>query len=295
MITINFYGLMSNKRIQSERVPIYYDLNSIIRTMQEQFKSLITVKDQEYVYNYCFPYMLFKPETERYVFLSQIYGVFPPVVTEELKSDDSLFKLKTYLITPNGKCLLVTNMKTVVDSFSYIEEQGINKLREDDRTGVKKLEQLQDEMIALKDNRPTTKDYMIATTVLAYVYQLIDEDIERNRVKIQADMNASIKQVREENDEIRNELDILNHQLKNVFNKPGELDDDEFEYCIYNGKEITQEEMVELLSTHVLPEYLIPQVDINDTLDDSYRIETKKAIIVRSEGGGLKITRKANS
>ena len=295
MVTINLYGLMPNRRIQSERVSIYYDLNSIIRAMEEQFKSLTTAKDQEYVYNYCFPYLLFRSDIERSIFLGHIPGAFPLIVSDELADDDSLFKLKTYLITPDGKCFLVMDYRMVVNNLSYIEEQGINKIKEDDRTGIKKLEQLQDEMIALKDNRPTTKDYMIATTVLAYVYQLIDEDIERNRVKLQAEMNASIKQVREENDEIRNELDILNHQLKNVFNKPGELDDDEFEYCIYNGKELTQEEMVDLLSTHVLPEYLIPQVDINDTLEDSYRIETKKAIIVRSSGGGLKITRKANA
>lgn len=294
MITINFYGLMPNKRIQSERIPIYQDLASILTSMQQQFKSITTVKDKDYVYNYCFPFLLLKPVNERVVFFARIHDVFPSTVEEELKEDDSSFQLKAYLITPLGQCFLVKDWQKVIDNLEVIESRAIKQLREDDRNGTKKLEQLQDEMVALKDNRPTTKDFMIATTVLGYVYQLIDEDIERNREKLQADMNASIKQLREENEEVRNELDILNYQLKHVFTKPNELDDDEFEYCIYNGKELSQEEMVELLSTHVLPEYLIPQVNINDTLNDSYRIETKKAIIVRSEGGGLKITRKSN-
>lgn len=295
MITINFYGLMPNQRIQSERIPIYQDLESILVSMKNQFQSFTTVKDKDYVYNYCFPFSLLKPVNERVIFLANIHDVFPTTVEEELKIDNTLFQLKAYLITPLGQCFLVKDWQKVIDSIDIIENQSIEKIIEDDRNGTKKLEQLQDEMIALKDNRPTTKDFMIATTVLAYVYELIDEDIEKNRIKLQADMNASIKQTREENEEIRNELDILNYQLKNVFKKPGELDDDEFEYCIYNGKELTQEEMVERLSTHVLPEYLIPQININDTLEDSYRIETKKAIIVRSEGGGLKITRKPNN
>ena len=70
---------------------------------------------------------------------------------------------------------------------------------------------------------------------------------------------------------------------------PDEKDrmDIEFKRCVYNGKEISQEDMLNTLESHVLPAYLKPQVNIMDTLDDSYRIETNKMVIVRDQGGEI--------
>lgn len=295
MLTINFYGLMPNPRIQSERIPIYQSLNDILRAMVEGFSNLTTAKDSDFVFNYCFPFKLLQPLEERIAFLAHIRDVFPHPIEQEFADDDSLFQLKTYLVTPNGKVLFVRDFQKVLDNLDFIEKQAVDGIKEDDHSGKKKLEQLQDEMVKLKDNRPTTRDFIVATTVLAYVYQLIDEDIETNRVAIQATMNDCIKEVREReeaNAEIRNELDIVNQQIKTILKDPKDLEEDEFEYATYNGRDVSQEEIVQTLTTHVLPDFLVPQIDINETLDDEYRIETKKLIIVRSSGGGLKVTRK---
>lgn len=295
MLTINFYGLMPNPRIQSERIPIYPSLDSVIESMVERFKGLTTVKGEDLVFNFCFPFKLLEEVDTRVRFLSRISDVFPSQVEEELTQDDSLFQLKTYLITPIGKVLFVKDFQKALDNLSFIEEKAVEAILDDDRSGRKKLEQLQDEMVTLKDNRPTTRDFMVATTVLAYVYQLIDEDIEQNRVAIQSSMNNCIKQVREKEEEeaeIRNEFDIVNKQIKAVLKDPKDREEDEFEYATYNGTDVSQEELIQTLISHVLPDFLIPQVDINETLDDSYRIETKKLIIVRSPGGRLKVTRK---
>lgn len=295
MLTINFYGLMPNPRIQSERIPIYQSLDSVLGSMVERFKDLTTAKSEDLTFNFCFPFKLLEKLDERILFLSKIRDVFPPSVEAELAQDDSLFQLKPYLITPIGKVLFVKDFQKALDNLGFIESQAVESIREDDRSGRKKLEELQNEMVTLKDNRPTTKDFMVATTVLAYVYQLIDDDIEQNRAAIQSSMNDSIKEIREREEEaaeIRNEFDIVNKQIKAVLKDPKDREEDEFEYATYNGRDVSQEEIVQTLSSHVLPDFLIPQIDINETLDDSYRIETKKLIIVRSSGGSLKITRK---
>lgn len=295
MLTINFYGLMPNPRIQSERIPIYQSLASVLASMVERFKDLTTAKGEELTFNFCFPLKLLESLDDRVRFFAAIRDVFPPSVEAELAQDDTLFQLKPYLITPVGKVLFVRDFQKVLNNLEFIESQAVESILEDDRSGKKKLEQLQDEMVALKDNRPTTRDFMVATTVLAYVYQLIDDDIEKNRVAIQSSMNDSIKEVREREEEaaeIRNEFDIVNKQIKAVLKDPKDREEDEFEYATYNGRDVSQEELVQTLTSHVLPDFLIPQIDINETLDDSYRIETKKLIIVRSPGGSLKITRK---
>lgn len=293
MITINFYGLMPNPRIQSEAVPIYHTLDDIITSMVERFKPLTTVEDQ--VFNFCFPFKLLENVLDRVRFFANIYDAFPKEIIEQLKADNSLFQLKNYLITPNGKVLFVKDFDKVFANFEFIEKQAVDSIKNDDTNGVKKLSTLRDEMILIKEKNPDIKNFMIATTVLGYIYELFDEDIENHREDLQSSMIASIKHVREEaeeNAEIRNELDILNKQIKYILKDPNERAEDEFQYCTYNGEEVSQEEIVDILTSHVLPEYLIPQVDINETLEDTYRIETNKLIITRETGGALKIKRK---
>ena len=294
MITINFYGLMPNPRIQSEAVPIYQALDDIITSMIERFKDITDANDDQ-VFNFCFSFKLLENVEDRVRFFSKIYNVFPKEIEEQLKEDNSLFQLKTYLITPNGKVLFVKDFDKVFANFEFIEKQAIDSIKNDDENGIKKLEDFRDEMILIKEKNPDTKNFMIATTVLGYIYELINEDIETHREDLQSKMMASIKHVREEaeeNAEIRNELDILNKQIKNVLKDPNERQEDEFQYCMYNGEEVSQEEIVNILTSHVLPEYLIPQIDINETLEDTYRIETNKLIITRESGGALKIKRK---
>ena len=294
MISINFYGLMPNPRIQSEEVPIYPTLESVIEGMKAHFKDLENAEEDK-TFNFCFPIKLLEDIEARLRFLSQIRDVFPPLVEEQLSKDDYLFQLKIYIITPAGKALLIKDFDKIFKNLDYIEHSAIQTFIEQDKNGAKKLEDLRDEMIKLKSNQPNTLDFMRATTVLGYIYQVIDNEIETHREKIQEDMNASIKQVREEqeeNAEVQNEFDIVNKQIRAVLRDPKEREEDEFESCTYNGEPISQEDMVAKLTSHVLPQFLIPQIDINETLDDYYHIETKKLIITREVGGSMKITRK---
>ena len=289
MISINLYGLMSNPHIQAEAVPIYKTLDEVIDAMYEHFKNLESV-DQEKPFNFCFPFERLRDLQQRVRFFAQIHDVFPESIENQLAADDSLFQLKTYLITPAGKVLFVKNFDKVFENFKFIEEQGVKALT----NGEKSLEELRDEMIAKRESFPDTKDFMIATTVLGYIYQILNNEIETHREKIQSDMMVSIKEIREKQEEeaeITNELELLNKRICDVLKDPNERMNDNFQFCYYNGEKLSQQDMADKLASHVFPQFLT-QIDINTTLDDSYTIETDKLIISRTPGGKIKISRK---
>ena len=47
--------------------------------------------------------------------------------------------------------------------------------------------------------------------------------------------------------------------------------------------------MLDRLRTHIIPKYLVKQVDIRDTLEDEYIIETNNLRIVREKGGKIRM------
>lgn len=293
MINVNMYGLMPNKRIQNENLPIFRSVEHLIDGMREELKKINNIYEEQ-TFSFAFPIEVIKSyETRVRVFASVPNMILDEEAKAELLRDGSKFQMRTYLILPYGEAMLIKNFDKIYDNLDKIEEIGINKIKDNEKNKKETFEQFRDRMLRLKNEGSTVGEIMRATTGLAYVYELIDNFIEDHRIELQNNMYASIKQVREEqeeNAELSTELEMINKHAKTVLKDDME---DDFLQCIYNGEKITQEEMIKRLSNHMLYKEDVEtdeQVFIEDTLDDEYRIETKKLIITRDFGGKIKIS-----
>ena len=293
MITVNMYGLMPNKRIQNENLPIFRSVDHLLDGMREELKKITNIYEEQ-MFSFAFPIEVIKSyETRVRVFASVPNMIIDEEAKAALIRDGSKFQMRTYLILPYGEAMLIKNFDKIYNNLDKIEEIGINKIKDNENTKKETFEQFRDRMLRLRNEGSTVGEIMRATTGLAYVYELIDNFIEDHRTELQNNMYASIKQVREEqeeNAELSTELEMINKHAKTVLKD--DVDDD-FLQCIYNGEEITQEEMIKRLDSHMLYKEDVEndnQVYIEDTLDDEYRIETKKLIITRDYGGKIKIT-----
>ena len=129
-----------------------------------------------------------------------------------------------------------------------------------------------------KGNDMTDTQAMVLSQSLT---KLMLKTIDEHEEEFQNQMNADILSVRKEDDSIKNELDIVNKFMAD--NKLEEV-----KSCKYNGEEITVDELVEKLHSHVLPAYLT-QINIMDTLQDEYEIVTENGTIYRKHGGTLSL------
>lgn len=295
MIKVNMYGLMPNKRIQTDNIPIYRSYKDLLSGMSSSLNTISDINKDKY-FSYAFPIELLKDYETRV----RLFASIPNMITnEEVKAallrDGSKFQIKTYLILPSGESMIVRNFDKIYENLSKIEQIGINNLKSNDKSKKETFEQFRDRMLSIKNNASTVGEVMIATTGLAYIYELIDQYIEDHRTELQNNMYASIKEIREEqeeNEELSTELEMINKHAKTVLKDDIE---DQFLQCIYNGEEITQEEMIKRLNNHMLyKEDIIneDQIYIADTLDDEYRIETEKLVITREYGGSIKVCAK---
>ena len=99
-------------------------------------------------------------------------------------------------------------------------------------------------------------------------------------------MNAIIDTRKENNAEaVQNEFDIVNEALETSY--PGRKNW-RIAKCVYNGEEIDPDDMIYRLKTHMLPDFLT-QIDIRETLDDEYEIETNLCVVKRAKGGSISI------
>ena len=293
MVTVNMYGLMPNKRIQNENLPIFRSVEHLLDGMKEELKKITNIYEEQ-SFSFAFPIEVIKSyETRVRVFASVPNMIIDEEAKAALLRDGSKFQMRTYLILPYGEAMLIKNFDKIYENLDKIEEIGINKIKDNEKNKKETFEQFRDRMLRLKNEGSTVGEIMRATTGLAYVYELIDNFIETHRVELQQNMYANIKKIREEqeeNAELTTELEMINKHAKTVLKDDME---DEFLQCIYNGEEISQEEMIKKLNNHMLYKEDVEsddQVFIEDTLDDEYRIETQKLIITRDIGGKIKIS-----
>lgn len=296
MIRVNMYGLMNNDRIQDENIPIYRSFKDLVDGMHKTFNRIEEI-DSNQEYSFSFNIDILRKDEDRVKLFASIPVMFNEDTRVELLHDGSKFQIKVYIIVPNSECILIKDFNKIYNNMSTIENIYINKLIKNDKEKIETYEQFRDRMLSIKSNATNVKDVMRARTGLAYIYKLIDDFIEQHREDIQSKLYANIKQIREEqeeNDDMNNELDLINKQCRYMLKqKYGDVVDDSFIQCIYNGEEITQSDMIDILSNHILYEEDITDKDkqklISDTEDDEYRIETEKLIIIREPGGKMKI------
>lgn len=220
---------------------------------------------------------------------------------------------ENYIMMPNGELKAISNIDSVLTNHDKILEIGLQQMKDDlevdsytkqvDENGNSIQSKLSDYLtthsqmrdtygaIFQKDSRyklPFIQNCMRVTAV----YMITEEKIDQLDSVISNDDNFmdTVREMREEAEkEITNELDMVNNLLASS------LGDDhppiEILSASYNGEEVEPEEITSRLAMHMLPDYLT-QIDIRDTLEDEYIMETNLCVIKRSKGGDIQILSK---
>ena len=284
MVTLKLYSIFAGKNVQSLRFHICKSTDEIltraIQYMQASYSGDLD-DPEEVVINdiVIFTYLdaIKDPESRSRLFVNIMEE------SNKIYNGKEEIEIENRLILPNGNLMNIKEFDKVIKNKDKIESIYIKEVKEN-------LNSYDTEKILKEaDNVNQDKVYSMCQSVLAaYVFYLIDKDIEDNRKQYQDKLVTEIKEERiASNKQVENELDMINDTINSMFPDGKDRMDIEFKRCVYNGKEISQEDMLNTLESHVLPEYLKPQVNIMDTLDDSYRIETNKMVIVRDQGGEI--------
>lgn len=147
----------------------------------------------------------------------------------------------------------------------------------------------------LIDDKLPPLEYGAIAFEIALIYMYLNEHTEElttgdNENKV---IESVADKYGEKEIEVTNELEMLSVVLNEKFTKD-QINNMNILKASYNGKDMESDEILGILSTHVLPQYLT-QIDIRDTKDDTYTIETDLCTIIREpETMEFKIIEKEN-
>lgn len=214
------------------------------------------------------------------------------------KIDKEKFLIQYFLVAPDSSCYKIVDFDKIISNIDSIKTKVKEKLM---NNYEKYRDQMEAEEKDQKNLEITVDDISkYSSNVLSYVktsylgYNLskvMNKYIDDNEDTIQEGINKSILDARMEDADntVKNELDLINkimldHGL-NANNKDAEV-----KKCIYNGEEIDINKLVSLLYSYTFPEY-ITQVNIQDTMEDTYEIQMNGYTLKRAKGGKISITK----
>lgn len=194
-----------------------------------------------------------------------------------------------YLMTLLGDIIKVSNLEKVRNNKEALIKLYLDKIRDLNLQYKDKIQ----ELLQVKEQSLTNKDifHLISSSMfITALYQLTDIEIEeinksddKSNDVFEVMKECREEEVDEEEEDIRNELDIVNSLLKQHFTAD-QLETLEIEECTYNGEVLDQKDMIEELQSHVLPNFMIRQKDIRETKGDTYLIKTNLGLIYREKG-----------
>ena len=219
------------------------------------------------------------------------------LLDEIFKNDDKIFfTLKFYLITSNGEIFLINQFNKISENIDYFNQvydeyllKDFEEYQLENEKREKEIKKSYDKNNLIEFNK-AIENIVLSQYVGECLSKVMNKNIDDNKEEFQENMIQDIIASREEEygDDIRNELDALNKILSD--NKMT-VENCKIEKCIYNGKDISLEQLVSKLLTHIYPQFLT-QINIKDTLDDEYSIETSIGTIKRVKGGNIIINDK---
>lgn len=219
------------------------------------------------------------------------------LLDEIFKNDDKIFfTLKFYLITSNGEIFLINQFNKISENIEYFNEvyneyllKDFEKYQLENEKREKEIKNSFDKNNLLEFNK-AIENIVLSQYVGDCLSKVMNKNIDDNQEEFQENMVQDIITSREEEygDDIRNELDALNKVLSE---NQMTVENCKIEKCIYNGQDISIEQLVSKLLTHIYPQFLT-QINIKDTLDDEYSIETSIGTIKRVKGGNIIINDK---
>lgn len=219
------------------------------------------------------------------------------LLDEKFKNDDKIFfTLKFYLITSNGEIFLIKQFNKISENIDYFNQvyneyllKDFEKYQLENEQREKEIKNSFDKNNLLEFNK-AIENIVLSQYVGECLSKVMNKNIDDNQEEFQENMVQDIIASREEEygDDIRNELDALNKVLSE---NQMTVENCKIEKCIYNGQDISIEQLVSKLLTHIYPQFLT-QINIKDTLDDEYSIETSIGTIKRVKGGKIIINDK---
>jgi len=206
-------------------------------------------------------------------------------------------ELSIYIMGANGKLMKINDYQKAIDNLEDIYYSTLNEFKESlDEDNINPYEfrdlLLSDQAMITSSKKEAEKNkllYVENSMVITSLYTLYSELLETmNTEKTQEAIRTAIIEERIEHgeDQPKNELDIISNSIKQFF--PKDYERMEVDSCTYNGEDISHADLIDKLSSHMLPQY-ITQVDITTTLDDNYTIKTNLGTIVRGKGGKITV------
>lgn len=274
---VNIYNII-NIRVVSEDIKIYDNLDDMIKTIEN-----INPMDEELIL-FCY----LKDMVDMNKRMKFLMDIEKCSLNMEIKKK---LELNNFMILNNGNVSKIREFSIVSDNLEKIENIGIEDLKNRD---LKIERDLCEKEISNKENDDLTR--ICYTVRLTNLFNLMEERFDNNKDEMLNDLEDNIIEIREKNLEknmknkiMKNEFDIINEAIKSNLKK-NEIENLEILKCVYNGEEISHEELINELLSHVFPEFL-KEKNIEDTLDDVYEINTNYLTIKRVEGGELLIKR----
>ena len=285
-MNIKFYNLMIPKNsnsITSTRVKICYTLEDLYKSSTKNIQESLDKNENKAIV--FVDYNLMKDDSTRLVFLTNLVGLFP----DEYKEKENIV-IENSLVTPTGKVIKIDDYDKVSQIIDLLYDKEVEELKKE--YGGDDISK--DEVIGIltkeESDSESNLDSVKASIKMEFIMKLLDNFIEENKEELQESfLDAMIHNPEIDNDIPKTELELVNIEITNILKD--EAKDLQFQECRYNGKVISQEELLNELNSHVFPQFLT-QKNINDTLDDEYRIDTDKLTIIREPGGALHLKRK---
>lgn len=265
---INIYNIINNN-VVSDKIKICFSLNEILEEIKRGKEEI-----------FCYLSDMINNENR----LDFLLGIKNLEIDESMKKD---LVLVNYMILNNGIIKRIKDFDIVKKNIEKISSVGLDELKD------KNLEEERgkcEREIEDKNNANSVKmSYIVRLTSL---FNLMKKEIDNKEEDILNDLSMNIieereKELNENSKIIRTELDIINNTIKNNLERD-EIEKLEIIKCVYNDIEISHEELLKELLSHVFPEY-ITEKNIEDTLEDTYEIETNYLKIKRIEGGEILI------
>ena len=277
MVYINIYAITDSELLDDD---VKYLLGNINGAIADKLRAWLVdldedVKKRDYTFSISTMFEYIKDPFDRATILSSIYDV---IILNKITIPKENVEIKFFIMTPDAKVYIVKDFEKITSQISKFNQQVRKSIMDNYLDFQMERDRLENEYKDDKGNDMTDTQVMILSQSLT---KLMLKTIDEHEEEFQNQMNSDILSVRKEDDSIKNELDIVNKFMAD--NKLEEV-----KSCKYNGEEITVNELVEKLHSHVLPDYLT-QINIMDTLQDAYEIITENGTIHRKHGGTLSL------
>lgn len=277
MVYINIYAITDSELLDDD---VKYLLGNINGAIADKLRAWLVdldedIKKRDYTFSISTMFEYIKDPFDRAMVLSSIYDV---IILNKITIPKEDVEIKFFIMTPDAQVYIVKDFEKITSQIDKLNQQVRKSIMDNYLDFQMERDRLENEYKDDKGNDMTDTQAMVLSQSLT---KLMLKTIDEHEEEFQNQMNADILSVRKEDDSIKNELDIVNKFMAD--NKLEEV-----KSCKYNGEEITVDELVEKLHSHVLPAYLT-QINIMDTLQDEYEIVTENGTIYRKHGGTLSL------